>query len=211
MSKGRFITVEGVEGAGKTTCLNLLKAAIEACGIELVVTREPGGTQLGEELRELLLGHKHTGMSDDAELLMMFAARAEHLKQKIEPALNSGKWVLCDRFTDATYAYQGGGRELGMQRIADLETWVQGDRRPDMTVLMDLPVEQGLERAGKRSQPDRFESEALAFFERVRTAYLAIASAQPERVKTVNASRTLDEVSASVSEVIEEYLDHVRA
>jgi dTMP kinase len=204
--QGRFITLEGTEGAGKSTALTLVREAIEAAGHRVVVTREPGGTPLGEDLREVLLGHKHTGMSDDAELLLMFAARAEHLHQVIEPALAAGRWVICDRFTDATYAYQGGGRGLPRERIAQLEGWVQGDRRPDLTLLLDLPVAQGLERAGRRSTPDRFESEQTAFFERVRQAYLDIAQREPGRVRTIDASQDLLAVSAAIEAVMREFL-----
>ena len=204
--QGCFITLEGVEGAGKSTALALVREAVEAAGHPVVVTREPGGTPLGEELRALLLGHKHNGMSDDAELLLMFAARAEHLHRVIEPALAAGQWVICDRFTDATYAYQGGGRGLSRERIAQLESWVQGARRPHLTLLLDLPVQQGLERAGKRSAPDRFESEQLEFFERVRQAYLDIAAAEPGRVRTVDAGQDLPAVSAAIRAVMEDFL-----
>ena len=170
MNRPCFVTVEGIEGAGKTTCLKLLEQCIRRRGLSLLVTREPGGTPLGEDLRDLLLGHRHDGMADDTELLLMFAARAEHLRARIEPALADGRWVLCDRFTDATYAYQGYGRGIDINRIATLETWVQGDRRPDLTLLLDLAVETGLARAGRRSTPDRFESQTGMFFERVRQA-----------------------------------------
>ncbi len=188
---GKFITVEGIEGAGKTTCMQVVTEVIEHQCIKAIHTREPGGTDLGEDLRNLLLGHKHTGMSDDAELLMMFAARAEHIAQKIKPALDDGKWVLCDRFTDATYAYQGYGRGIPLEKISGLENWVQDTLRPDLTLLMDLPVEVGMERAGKRSAPDRFESEAWDFFERIRQGYLSIAAEQPSRVKVIDASQDL--------------------
>lgn len=207
IQQGRFITLEGTEGAGKSTALALVREAVEAAGHAVVVTREPGGTPLGEELRELLLGHKHNGMSDDAELLLMFAARAEHLHRVIEPALATGRWVICDRFTDATYAYQGGGRGLSFERIAQLEDWVQGERRPDLTLLLDLPVQQGLERAGQRSAPDRFESEQAAFFERVRQAYLDIAQRDPQRVRIVDAGQDLQQVSAAIRTVIGEFLE----
>lgn len=204
--RARFITIEGIEGAGKSTCMATVAAAIQAHGIDLVQTREPGGTPLGEDLRALLLGHKHHGMADDTELLLMFAARAEHLHNRIQPALDAGSWVLCDRFTDATYAYQGYGRGLPRERIALLENWVQGTRRPDLTILMDLPVAQGLARAGKRSTPDRFETEQQAFFERVRDGYLTIARAEPERVKLLDASRTLEQVSADINRLVEEFI-----
>ena len=159
MSKGKFITLEGIEGVGKTTNREYIRELLLKNGKPCIETREPGGTPLGEALREMLLEHKHEGMSADAELLMMFAARAEHLHKVIIPALNAGTNVLCDRFTEATYAYQGGGRELGMEKIADLENWVQGDLRPDLTVVLDAPVDIGRERAGKRSAPDRNEKE----------------------------------------------------
>jgi dTMP kinase len=204
---GKFITVEGIEGAGKTTCIQVVTEVIEHQGINAIHTREPGGTDLGEDLRSLLLGHKHTGMSDDAELLMMFAARAEHIAQKIQPALDDGKWVLCDRFTDATYAYQGYGRRIPLEKIAGLENWVQGELRPDLTLLMDLPVEVGMERAGKRSAPDRFESEAWDFFERIRQGYLSIAAEQPSRVKVIDASQDLPDVQAQVRVAIEDFVN----
>ena len=204
---GKFITVEGIEGAGKTTCMQVVTEVIEHQGINAIHTREPGGTDLGEDLRSLLLGHKHTGMSDDAELLMMFAARAEHIAQKIQPALDVGKWVLCDRFTDATYAYQGYGRGIPLEKIASLENWVQGALRPDLTLLMDLPVEVGMERAGKRSAPDRFESEAWDFFERIRKGYLSIAAEQPSRVKVIDASQDLANVQVQVRAAVEAFVN----
>ncbi len=205
--KGKFITVEGGEGAGKSSNLAFIKDLLEKAGIDVLFTREPGGTQLGEDLRELLLGHKHTGMSDDAELLMMFAARAEHLSQKIIPALQKGSWVLCDRFTDATYAYQGGGRGVNPERISELENWVQGSLRPDMTLLLDLPVEIGLERAKNRSEPDRFEREKIDFFDKVRLAYLDIAHTSPERVKVIDASQPLEQVQIQIKSVVSDYLE----
>ncbi|MGB5672644.1 MAG: dTMP kinase [Sedimenticolaceae bacterium] len=207
MNNPCFVTVEGIEGAGKTTCLDLIEQSIRRHGHRLLVTREPGGTPLGEDLRKLLLGHRHEGMADDTELLLMFAARAEHLSARIEPALAAGSWVLCDRFTDATYAYQGYGRGVDLGRIATLESWVQGDRRPDLTLIMDLPVELGLERAGRRSTPDRFESQALEFFERVREGYLALAAAAPERFRVIDAARSFSEVSQQVAGVLDDFLD----
>lgn len=206
MTAGAFITIEGIEGAGKTTCMKVVAEHISTHGIRLQQTREPGGTALGEDLRELLLGHRHTGMSEDAELLLMFAARAEHLQRKIRPALQQGEWVLCDRFTDATYAYQGAGRGIPLERIAVLEQWVQGPLRPDLTIVMDLPVVQGLERAGKRSAPDRFESEAAAFFERVRKGYLDIARREPARAQVIDASRDMEQVAQSIGQVIENFI-----
>ena len=206
MNGSCFITVEGIEGAGKTTCLSLIEQRIQQRGHSLLVTREPGGSPLGEDLRNLLLGHRHEGMADDTELLLMFAARAEHLHARIIPALNAGSWVLCDRFTDATYAYQGYGRGIDLERIATLETWVQGESRPDLTLLMDLPVKTGLERAGKRSTPDRFESQTLAFFERVRNGYLSLAEAAPDRFRVIDAAQSLQQVSEQVVAAIDAFL-----
>ena len=167
---GRFITVEGSEGVGKSSNLDFIESLLREAGKDVVRTREPGGTELGETLRGILLDARQKAICDDAELLLMFAARAQHLAEVIRPALAAGKWVLCDRFTDATYAYQGGGRGIPFDRIAVLEQWVQGDLRPDLTLLLDMPVEAGLARAGARSEPDRFEQEQTTFFERVRRA-----------------------------------------
>lgn len=202
IARGKFITVEGIEGAGKSSNLDFIRGLLEEAGHQVLFTREPGGTPLGEEVRNLLLGHKHTGMGDDTELLLMFAARAEHLEQKIRPALNAGIWVLCDRFTDASYAYQGGGRGIDKERIRSLEVWTQGDLRPDLTLLLDLPVETGLARAGKRSDPDRFEIEAKRFFESVRNAYLEIAWNEAGRVKVVDASQSLEQVQSKIAEIL---------
>ena len=202
-TEGCFITLEGIEGAGKSSAIATLEDWITSRGIALLTTREPGGTQLGEAVRELLLSHRHTGMCVEAELLLVFAARAEHLQRRIEPALRAGNWVLCDRFTDATYAYQGGGRGLDRARLEILERWVQGTRRPDHTLLLDVPVELGLARAGQRSSPDRFERETAAFFERVRQAYLAIARREPQRVHVIDASRPREAVSARLLEIME--------
>ena len=205
--RGRFITVEGGEGAGKSSNLAHVQSLLEAAGKTVLFTREPGGTPLGESIRELLLGHKHTGMADETELLLMFAARAEHLQRKILPALEQGVWVLCDRFTDASYAYQGAGRGIPTEKIALLERFVQGDLRPDLTLLLDLPVETGLARAGERSAPDRFEREALGFFEKVRRGYLEIAAAEPQRVKVIDAAPALEQVQAQIAGVIRDYLE----
>jgi dTMP kinase len=208
---GKFITLEGIEGAGKTTQLHFIRQLLEARGQPVVTTREPGGTALGEEIRELLLDHRHTGMTADSELLLMFAARAEHLVRHIKPALESGAWVLCDRFTDATYAYQGGGRGVAWERIAALETWVQGPLRPDLTLILDLPVEAGLRRAGSRSEPDRFERETKAFFEAVRAAYLRIARQEPERVQIIDAAPAPARVSARVEQLLQRFLTAARS
>lgn len=205
--KGRFITVEGGEGAGKSSNLEFIRNLLNSAGKQVVFTREPGGTPLGEAIRDLLLGHQHTGMADDTELLLMFAARAEHLQQKIIPALQQGQWVLCDRFTDASYAYQGAGRGLASERIASLEQFVQGELRPDLTLLLDLPVEQGLARAGQRSEPDRFEKQEMSFFEKVRAGYLEIAAREPHRVKIVDASKGLEAVQQQIDSIVTAFLE----
>ena len=206
---GRFITVEGTEGAGKTSNIAFLQAALEAAGKTVLLTREPGGTPLGEAVRDLLLSHRGDGMAVDTELLLMFAARAEHIAHRIRPALMQGHWVLCDRFTDATYAYQGGGRGVDIDRIAALEHWVQGNLRPDLTILLDLPVEVGLARAGGRSAPDRFEREERAFHEAVHAAYRAIAAREPTRVRIVDAAQPLPRVQADLQRVIDAFLARV--
>ena len=209
MNSAQFITVEGIEGAGKSTCMEVVAQRVAAAGRELLVTREPGGTPLGEELRDLLLSHRHTGMDDDTELLLMFAARAEHLRARIEPALKQGRWVLSDRFTDATYAYQGYARGIPLDRIALLEQWVQAALRPHLTILLDLPVELGLARAGRRSAPDRFEREQQAFFERVRNGYLARAAAEPKRFRVIDASHTLGDVKRSIEHAVDVFIAEV--
>lgn len=206
MSSGRFITVEGGEGAGKTTQIAFIYDYLQRTGLTVALTREPGGTALGEELRALLLGHRHKGMALATETLLMFAARAEHLERVIRPALAAGHWVLCDRFTDASYAYQGGGRGLALEKIAILEDWVQGDLQPDLTLLFDVPVEMGLERAARRSTADRFEQEEKAFFERVRTAYLQRARQHPDRYRRVDAARPIEQVRAEVEILLAEWL-----
>lgn len=201
--RGRFITLEGIEGAGKTTQVQTVVDALTLAGRTVRVTREPGGTPLGEAVRGVLLDRNHTGMSADAELLLMFAARAEHVAKVIRPALAGGEWVVCDRFTDATYAYQGGGRELGFDRVATLEQWVQGELRPDHTLLFDLPVQAGLERAGKRAgQSDRFETETVQFFERTRAAYRRLADEQPGRFVVIDAAAGLEIVGQRVREAV---------
>ena len=202
---GKFITLEGIEGVGKTTNREYIQHQLEQTGTACVVTREPGGTPLGEALREMLLEHKHEGMSSDAELLMMFAARAEHLNKIILPALEAGSNVLCDRFTEATYAYQGGGRGINAQKIAELETWVQGDLRPDLTIILDAPVATGRERAGQRSAPDRIEKEQNDFFERVRTRYLELAEHYPDRIAVVDASVALEKVQDQIDHVMKQH------
>ena len=203
---GMFITVEGIEGVGKTTNMEYLKQIITAAGKELVVSREPGGTPLGEAVRGLLLDPQYKGMDPDCELQLMFAARAEHLDKVIRPAIKAGQWVLCDRFTDATYAYQGGGRGLDTGKIAMLEELVQRDFRPDLTLLLDVPVEVGLARAGNRSAPDRFEQEKVDFFERVRQAYLDLVRKHDRRYRIIDAGQSLVQVQAQLDRVMRDFL-----
>jgi dTMP kinase len=208
---GRFITIEGGEGAGKSTNIEYLRGRLEAAGIAPLVTREPGGTVLGEKIRQLLLQTDPGPMDPDTELLLMFAARAEHLAKVILPALENGTWVISDRFTDATYAYQGGGRGLAPERIAVLEQWVQQGFQAHMTILFDVPVEIGLSRAGGRGQLDRFEQEHRAFFEAVRSCYLKRARRYPERFRIIDASLPLDGVQRQLDRLIDELIAHARA
>lgn len=203
---GRFITFEGIEGAGKTSQIAPLADWLRARGLTVVTTREPGGSPVAERIRGVLLDPASTGMSACAELLLVFAARAEHLERVIVPALAAGRWVLCDRFTDATYAYQGGGRGIDPARIALLEDLIQGDLRPDLTFVFDLPPQLGLERARKRGVADRFEAERLGFFEAARAVYLGRAEANPGRYRVLDATRPLNEVTASVAGALGELL-----
>lgn len=202
MDRGRFITFEGGEGVGKTTQIQVARDTLERAGIEVVVTREPGGTPMAEAIRELLLAPRDEPVHQLTELLLMFAARAQHVHGKIIPALEAGQWVLSDRFTDATYAYQGGGRGVPRQRIELLEQLVQGDMRPDHVILLDAPVATGMARARARSVPDRFEQEQLAFFQRIRDCYLQRAQNDPLRYHVVDASRSLDEVSQQIADLV---------
>jgi len=206
MTKPLFITMEGCEGVGKTSNMEYIKSILNEKNIDYIETREPGGTPLGEALRGMLLGEDFKGMADDTELMLMFASRAEHVAQVIKPALAKGQWVLCDRFTDATYAYQGGGRQLDVSRIAGLENWVLGDLRPDLTLLLDAPIAVGRERAGKRSTPDRFEQELDGFFNRVRDSYLARAVAEPQRMKVVDAAGDLESVQQQIKQIFKSLL-----
>lgn len=203
---GKFITVEGVEGVGKTTNIEFICQWLEQQGISYIATREPGGTPLAEDLRELLLSPRDEQVNENTELLLMFAARAQHLSEVIVPALKQGQWVLSDRFTDATYAYQGGGRGVSMEKIALLENLVQGELRPDMTLLLDIPVAQGLDRAKNRSEPDRFEQEKLNFFEKVRDCYLARATTKPDQYRVIDASQTLPQVQADLKNTLDTFM-----
>jgi len=196
--KGKFITLEGVDGAGKSSFLPWIEQRLRAGGRDVLMTREPGGTALGESLREILL---HTPSTPVTETLLMFAARKEHLAQVILPALATGRWVLCDRFTDATYAYQGSGRGIETEHIAHLEHWIQGDVQPDLTVLFDLPVEVARGRSASAREPDRFESERMDFFIRVRDGYLRRARACPDRFRIIDASQSMAQVEAQLAAI----------
>ena len=206
-TRGRFLTVEGVDGAGKSTQLPRIDTWLRCAGMRTLATREPGGTPLGESLRAVLLDRRFTGMSPMAELLVMFAARAEHVAKVIAPALADGTWVLCERFTDATFAYQGGGRDIHPARIAALEETVQGDIRPDLVLVLDVPVEVGLERSARRGVTDRFEHETVEFFRRVRKIYLRRARKRPERYAVIDARTDAETITEHmVREISERFL-----
>ncbi len=200
---GRFVTMEGMEGVGKSTQVARLSEALKSLRVAHVVTREPGGTPLAESIREVVLTAREETLPPTAELLLMFAARAVHLANHVEPNLRAGRWVICDRFTDATYAYQGGGRRLAMNTIGELESMVQGTLRPHLTLLLDAPVEIALARARRRNAgaaEDRFERERSEFFERVRSVYRARAAAEPDRIAIIDATRSVDEIGARILE-----------
>lgn len=204
--RGRFITLEGGEGAGKSTQIQLLAAELRDQGQSVCVTREPGGTELGEAVRSVLMRDYASPMPAMSELLLMFAARAAHLEQVIEPALARGEWVLCDRFTDASYAYQGAARGLGAEPVITLESLVQGDLRPDCVLLFDLPIEWGLARADARGNANRFDQETLAFHEAVRRGYFERAAAEPARYRVIDASGDTTHVQQSVQQALEGWL-----
>jgi len=205
---GKFISIEGIEGAGKSTQLQFIADYLRSHGIQVVVTREPGGTDLGEEIRQVLLKPTEQAMAEDTELLLMFAARAEHIKQVIEPALKRGDWVLSDRFVDATFAYQGGGRGIDQQRIEELANWTLQGCHTDVTFLFDLPVAVGQTRVEQRQQQkDRFEQEKQAFFERVRDCYLDRAKAEPQRIKLIDASQSIEAIQQQLSQQLEQLVD----
>ncbi len=204
--RGLFITVEGIEGVGKSTNIEFIENYLRQTGKSLLVTREPGGTEIAEQIRGLLLSHHNEPLCEEAELLLVFAARAQHLNFSILPALERGDWVLCDRFTDATYAYQGSGRNLSVDMIAQLEIMVQGQLRPDLTLVLDVPVEVGLSRVRKRGQADRFESEKAEFFERVRQGYLRAVADEPQRCVLIDANQTLVDVQRDIKVLLDQKL-----
>jgi dTMP kinase len=207
--RGFFLTLEGAEGVGKSTNIEFITQYLEQRGIDYVLTREPGGTQLGEKIRELLLAVHEESMSELTELLLVFAARAQHLDKIIEPALAAGKWVVCDRFTDATFAYQGAGRGLSMETIGELESMVQGELRPDLTLILDLDPEIGMQRASNRGELDRFEREQMSFFRHVRQGYLDIAQAEPERCTVIDAAKSLEDVKLDLLAALEKGLSKI--
>ncbi|MCP4879046.1 MAG: dTMP kinase [Gammaproteobacteria bacterium] len=209
MELGRFISIEGGEGAGKSTSVAFIKAYLQNQGIAVVSTREPGGTQLAEQLRQLLLNHHDEDIDPYTELLMMFAARRQHVTQVIEPALAAGKWVLCDRFTDCSYAYQGYGRKLPLDFIDQLALWIHGDTNPDLTLLLDLDIKVGMQRARQRNSLDRIESETMAFFEAARQGYLLRAQAEPQRFSIIDAAQDIAGVQKQLQEALQALLKGV--
>ncbi len=202
MRRGKFITIDGVEGAGKSTQIDFIYNLLKSKGIKLILTREPGGTDLGEKIRELLLGNDIDSMHSDTELLLMFADRNEHIQTKVIPALESGHWVLSDRFTDASYAYQGGGRGLDVKRIAELEKWVLQGFVPDLTFLLDVDIELGMRRIKSRGMKDRIEQETMDFFARVRDSYIQRSQMFPERIKLIDATKSIENTSQQIKNIL---------
>jgi len=201
-SIGRFITLEGIEGSGKSTLVPYIRDFLESAGKTVVITREPGGTSLGEQIRLLLLDPTYGNLTPSAELLLIFAARVEHLEKVIKPALERGSWVVCDRFTDATYVYQGKGRNIPSAQIDVLAEWVQGEVSPDLTLVFDVPASIGLSRVSRRGEKDRFEREEQEFFERLRHAYLMLAAKYPTRCRVIDASAPLEVVRVRVGAIL---------
>lgn len=205
-SRGQFVTIEGCEGVGKSTNIEFIADSLKKENIPYVLTREPGGTPLAEDIRNLFLSPRAEQVAENTELLLMFAARAQHIAEVIEPSLSAGTWVICDRFTDATYAYQGGGRGINPDKIASLEQWVQDDLRPDFTLLFDAPIETGMARVSKRGELDRMEQEHRLFFENVRNTYLELAAKHVKRYRVVDASQNLQDVQCALSVIISEII-----
>ncbi len=202
MRRGKFITIDGVEGAGKSTQIDFIYNLLKSKGIKLILTREPGGTDLGEKIRELLLGNDIDSMHSDTELLLMFADRNEHIQTKVIPALESGHWVLSDRFTDSSYAYQGGGRGLDVKRIAELEKWVLQGFVPDLTFLLDVDIELGMRRIKSRGMKDRIEQETMDFFARVRDSYIQRSQMFPDRIKLIDATKSIENTSQQIKNIL---------
>ncbi len=206
MQKGLFITLEGIEGAGKSSLMDYISELFTRAGHEVIQTREPGGTDTGEQIRKVLLDSNNSGLESSTELLLMFAARRQHIEEVIRPALALDQIVICDRFTDASYAYQGGGRGIEESRIKTLEDWVQLGLKPSLTLLFDLDVEIGLHRAGRRSQADRFEQEDILLFKRIRSCYLHRANNEPKRFRIIDAGKSLENVKQQTYKVLQKYL-----
>jgi dTMP kinase len=206
MKKSLFITLEGIEGAGKSTAVDFIEDFLTKEGHDVIKTREPGGTVIGEQIREILLKNENYTLTYDTELLLVFSARAQHIQEVILPALSSGKIILCDRFTDASYAYQGGGRGIDASRINLLEKWVQGDLRPNLTLLFDLDVSIGMQRTKKRSDADRFEREEINFFEKIRNTYLERAKNEPQRFRIINSASSLESVKEQIITILKDFL-----
>jgi len=206
MKKGLFITLEGIEGAGKSTAVDFIEDFLTKEGHDVIKTREPGGTVIGEQIREILLKNENYTLTYDTELLLVFSARAQHIQEVILPALSSGKIILCDRFTDASYAYQGGGRNIDASRINLLEKWVQEDLRPNLTLLFDLDVSIGMQRTKKRSDADRFEREEINFFEKIRNTYLERAKNEPQRFRIINSASSLESVKEQIITILKDFL-----
>lgn len=206
MTKGKFITIDGVEGAGKSTQIAFIKKYLQKNGIDVILTREPGGTLLGEGIRNLLLDSKFHSMNSDTELLLMFAARNEHIYNKILPSLEKGIWVLSDRFTDASFAYQGGGRKLALDRIEIIEKWVQKKFQADLTIILDLNVNKGLKRITKRSEKDRIEKEDIDFFNRVRKVFLDRVKKYPNRIKLVDSSKSISAIKNDIKKILDNFI-----
>jgi dTMP kinase len=207
MQRGKFITVEGIEGVGKSTNIDVLKNAIERRGLKVLTSREPGGTPMAEKIRDILFEHGDEPMPGNAEMLLMFASRALHVDNLIRPALADGTWVICDRFTDSSRAYQGAGRGIGQDNINTLAEWVHPDLQPDLTILLDAPVETGMGRAEERGEPDRIEMERHDFFSRARDCFLALAEAEPERFVVIDATADIDTVRQAVAAEVNQLLD----
>jgi len=208
MNRGKFITIEGIEGVGKSTNIAHLQRTIEDHGHAVLTTREPGGTPMAERIREFVAEHGDEPLPEMAELLLVFAARSLHVKNVIEPALAGGTWVICDRFTDSSRAYQGGGRGLPLEQINTLADWVHGALQPDLTILLDAPVETGMSRAGRRSEPDRWESEQADFYARVRQTYLQLAEEEPERIVLVDAAQDMAAVRAQIESIAQSIINN---
>jgi dTMP kinase len=208
LKRGQFISIEGIEGVGKSSNISAIAKCLKSAEIEFLITREPGGTPVAENIRTLLKDRNNESIPEVAELLMMFSARSLNVRNVILPALKSGKWVICDRFTDSSRAYQGGGRGLSMEMVDDLANWVHGDVNPDLTILLDAPVDVGMTRISDRGQPDRIESEKHGFFERVRECYLNLAKREPKRFVVIDANRDLSEVQDDIREIIQRTIDN---